>query len=107
VIMEEGFMDNVTALGAKIEQALQQFIGNYPDLFTGVRGKGLMLGLMMTHETRAFVAHLRDNHGLLTVAAGDNTLRVLPPLNIEQAHIDEFVEKLSAGAASYKVPVAA
>ncbi len=107
VIMEDGFMDNVTALGAKLEQALQQFIGNYPDLFTGVRGKGLMLGLMMTHETRAFVAHLRDNHGLLTVAAGDNTLRVLPPLNIEQAHIDEFVEKLSAGAASYKVPVAA
>ena len=44
---------------------------------------------------------------VLTVAAGDNTLRVLPPLNIEQAHIDEFVEKLSAGAASYQVPVAA
>ncbi len=107
VIMEDGFMDNVTALGAKLEQALAQFIGNYPELFTGVRGKGLMLGLMMTHETRAFVAHLRDNHGLLTVAAGDNTLRVLPPLNIEQAHIDEFVEKLSAGAASYRVPVAA
>lgn len=107
VILEDGFMENVTALGAKLEQALHQFIGNYPELFTGVRGKGLMLGLMMTHETRNFVAHLRDNHGLLTVAAGDNTLRVLPPLNIEQAHIDEFVEKLSAGAASYQVPVAA
>ncbi len=107
VILAEGFMDNVTALGARLESALQQFIGNYPDLFTGVRGKGLMLGLMMTHETRAFVAHLRDNHGLLTVAAGDNTLRVLPPLNIEPAHIEEFVEKLSAGAASYEMPKAA
>ncbi len=107
VILADGFLDNVTALGAKLEAALGQFIGNYPDLFTGVRGKGLMLGLMMTHETRAFVAHLRDNHGLLTVAAGDNTLRVLPPLNIEQAHIDEFVEKLSAGAASYVPPAAA
>ena len=107
VILAEGFMENVTALGARLESALQQFIGNYPDLFTGVRGKGLMLGLMMTHETRAFVAHLRDNHGLLTVAAGDNTLRVLPPLNIEPAHIEEFVEKLSAGAASYEMPKAA
>jgi acetylornithine/N-succinyldiaminopimelate aminotransferase len=107
VITEEGFLDHVTSMGAKLEAALAQFIGNYPDLFIGVRGKGLMLGLMMTHETRAFVAHLRDEHGLLTVAAGDNTLRILPPLNIEQRHVDEFVEKLSAGAASYARPVAA
>ena len=106
VVLADGFMENVAVLGQKLEQALQQFIGNYPELFTGVRGKGLMLGLMMTHETRAFVAHLRDNHGLLTVAAGDNTLRILPPLTIEQAHIDECIEKLSAGAASYQVPAA-
>jgi acetylornithine/N-succinyldiaminopimelate aminotransferase len=61
----------------------------------------------MTHETRSFVAHLRDNHGLLTVAAGDNTFRVLPPLNIDESHIATFMEKLSAGAADYAVPVAA
>lgn len=104
VILEPGFLDRVEELGAKLEAALTQFIGNYPDLFTGVRGKGLMLGLMMTHETRAFVAHLRDNHGLLTVAAGDNTLRVLPPLIIDEGDIATFVEKLSAGAASYTPP---
>ncbi len=107
VILADGFMDHVTAMGSKLEQALGQFIGNYPDLFTGVRGKGLMLGLMMTHETRAFVAHLRDAHGLLTVAAGDNTLRILPPLIIDQSHIDECIERLSAGAASYQRPMAA
>ena len=107
VILAEGFLENVTALGEKLTQALQQFIGNYPELFVKVRGKGLMLGLVMTHETRAFVAHLRDNHGLLTVAAGENTLRILPPLIIEQSHIDEFIEKLSAGAASYEMPAAA
>jgi acetylornithine/N-succinyldiaminopimelate aminotransferase len=61
---------------------------------------------MMTHETRAFVAHLRDNHGLLTVAAGDNTFRVLPPLNIGDAEIATFMEKLSAGAADYVKPEA-
>jgi acetylornithine/N-succinyldiaminopimelate aminotransferase len=68
---------------------------------------GLMLGVTMTHETRGFVAHLRDNHGLLTVAAGDNTFRVLPPLNIDESHIAVFMEKLSAGARDYAVPVAA
>jgi acetylornithine/N-succinyldiaminopimelate aminotransferase len=94
----------VRSTGDKLRAAIEQFIGNYPDLFTGVRGKGLMLGIMMTHETRNFVAHLRDNHGLLTVAAGENTLRVLPPLNITDAEIAIFMEKLSAGAASYAVP---
>ena len=53
------------------------------------------------------MAHLRDNHGLLTVAGGDNVVRILPPLNIEESHIAECVEKLSAGARSYKVPEAA
>jgi hypothetical protein len=44
---------------------------------------------------------LRDNHQLLTVSAGDNTLRLVPPLVIDDSHIDEFMDKLSAGAASY------
>ena len=45
--------------------------------------------------------------GLLTVAGGDNVVRVLPPLNIDEAHIREFVEGLSAAAAEYEVPAAA
>jgi acetylornithine/N-succinyldiaminopimelate aminotransferase len=65
---------------------------------------GLMLGIKMKSEPRGLVAHLRDNHQLLTVAAGDNTLRLVPPLVIDDSHIDEFFDKLSAGAASYAVP---
>ena len=102
VITEDGFLDSVNTTADRLRSAIEQFIGNYPNLFTGVRGKGLFLGITMTEETRDFVAHLRDQHNLLLVAAGDQTLRVLPPLNIEQAHIDEFIEKLSAGAASYE-----
>ena len=44
---------------------------------------------------------LRDHYGLLTVAAGDNTVRILPPLVIEQSHVDECIERLSAGAGSF------
>ncbi|WRH75748.1 MAG: aspartate aminotransferase family protein [Sphingobium sp.] len=106
VVANDEFLAQVRATGEKLRAAIEQFIGNYPDLFTGVRGMGLMLGVMMTHETRAFVAHLRDNHGLLTVAAGDNTFRVLPPLNIGDAEIATFMEKLSAGAADYVKPEA-
>ena len=102
IVANDEFLEHVGDIGGKLRAAIEQFIGNYPNLFTGIRGHGLMLGITMTDETRAFVAHLRDNHGLLTVAAGDNTLRVLPPLNIDESHISTFIEKLSAGAADYQ-----
>ncbi|MBU0824777.1 MAG: aspartate aminotransferase family protein [Alphaproteobacteria bacterium] len=104
VVLEEGFLDGVKSTGERLRGALEQLIPNHDQLFESVRGMGLMLGLKLRSDSRAFVAHLRDNHGLLTVAAGENVVRVLPPLNIEQSHIDEFIEKLSAGAASYTPP---
>ena len=67
----------------------------------------LMIGLKLKSDSRAFVAHLRDNHGLLTVAAGDNVVRILPPLIIEEGHITECIERLSAGARDYQIPQAA
>ena len=107
VVANDEFLAGVRAKGERIRARLEQFIGNYPELFELVRGRGLLLGLKMRSESRPFVAHLRDNHGLLTVAAGDNTVRVIPPLVIDDGHIDEFMELLSAGAASYQVPEAA
>jgi len=102
----EEFLAEVREKGELIRSRLEQFIGNYPDLFELVRGKGLMLGIKMKVEPRPFFVHLRENHQLLTVAAGDNTLRLLPPLVIGDAEIDEFFDKLSAGAASYETPQA-
>ena len=104
VVADEEFLAEVRAKGERIRARLEQFIGNYPELFELVRGRGLMLGLKMRSESRPFVAHLRDHHGLLTVAAGDNTVRVIPPLVIDDSHIDEFMDRLSAGTASYQPP---
>jgi len=103
-VANEAFLAEVTEKGERIRTRLEQFIGNYPELFELVRGKGLMLGIKMKIESRPFFVHLRDNHQLLTVAAGDQTLRIIPPLVIGDAEIDEFFDKLSAGAASFKVP---
>jgi acetylornithine/N-succinyldiaminopimelate aminotransferase len=107
VILEPGFMENVTAMGARLRSSLEQMIPNHDHLFDHVRGKGLMLGLKLKSDSRGFVAHLRDNHGLLTVAAGDNVVRILPPLIIDESHIAECIEKLSAGARDYAIPQAA
>ncbi|MEN7537526.1 aspartate aminotransferase family protein [Aurantiacibacter flavus] len=102
----EEFLAQVRATGERLRGRLEQFIGNYPELFEEVRGLGLMLGIKMKVEPRPFMQHLRDNHQLLTVAAGDSTLRLLPPLVIGEAEIDEFFEKLSAGAADYEAETA-
>ncbi|MDE2406177.1 MAG: aspartate aminotransferase family protein [Sphingomonadales bacterium] len=97
------FLANVRATAEKLRARLEQFIGNYPDLFEEVRGRGLLMGVKLKVEPRGFVAHLRDNHQLLTVSGGDNTVRVVPPLVIDDSHIAEFMDKLSAGAASYEI----
>jgi acetylornithine/N-succinyldiaminopimelate aminotransferase len=106
-VANDQFLADVREKGDRLRSRLEQFIGNYPELFASVRGKGLMLGLKMKQESRPFYVHLRDSHQLLTVAAGDNTLRVLPPLVAGEAEFDEFFDKLSAGAASYEPPEAA
>ncbi|MCW1401190.1 aspartate aminotransferase family protein [Novosphingobium sp. MW5] len=100
-VANEEFLDHVRSMGDRLRARLEQFIGNYPELFEEVRGKGLMLGVKMKVEPRGFVAHLRDNHHLLTVSGGDNTFRLVPPLVIDDSHVEEFMERLSAGAASY------
>lgn len=103
VMQEPGFLENVTAMGERIRAGLEQMIPNHDHLFEGVRGTGLMLGLKLKADSRDFVAHLRDNHGLLTVAAGDNVVRILPPLVIDESHVGDFFERLSAAARSYEV----
>lgn len=107
VILEPGFLEDVFAKGERLRGALEQMIPNHDSLFESVRGLGLMLGLKLKSDSRAFVAHCRDNHGLLTVAAGDNVVRILPPLVLEEAHIAECIERLSAAARDYQLPQAA
>lgn len=102
VVLEPGFLENVRAMGERLRAGLEQMIPNHDHLFDSVRGTGLMLGLKLKSDSRAFVAHLRDNHGLLTVGAGDNVVRVLPPLVIDDSHVAEFFERLSAAARSYE-----
>jgi len=106
VMLEEDFLPHVVEMGDRLRAAFEQLIPNHDHLFEEIRGKGLMLGIKMKDNvvSRDFVAHLRDNHGLLTVAAGENVFRVLPPLVINEEHIAECIERLSAGARSFAPP---
>ena len=67
---------------------------------------GLMLGVKLkdSADARTFVAHARDNHQLLTVSAGENVVRILPPLIIGEGDVAEFTERLSAAARTFVGP---
>ena len=106
IVANDEFLANVRATADRLRSALEQMIPNHDHLFDCVRGLGLMLGIRLKSDSRAFVSYLRTR-GILTVAAGDNVVRVLPPLNIEEHHIREFIDGLSAAAADYEVPEAA
>src|SRR6478752_4948694 len=106
IVANEEFLASVREKGERLRAALEQMIPNHDHLFESVRGAGLMLGVRMKTDSRAFVNYLRTK-GLLAVAAGDNVMRVLPPLTIEEEHIREFVDLLSAAAAEYEMPAAA
>jgi len=106
IVADEEFLGQVRQKSERLRSALEQMIPNHDHLFESVRGVGLMLGIKMKTDSRAFVTYLRTK-GLLTVAAGDNVMRIVPPLTIEEEHIREFVETLSAAAGEYEVPAEA
>ena len=106
VVANDEFLAHVRTIGERLRAALEQMIPNHDHLFDSVRGMGLMLGIKMKTDSRAFVGYLRTK-GILTVAAGDNVVRVLPPLTIDESHIREFVDGLSAASGDYQLPDAA
>lgn len=101
VVAEPAFLEHVRQIGERLRHSLEQIIPNHDWLFDHMRGAGLMLGLKLKSDSRAFVAHARK-HGLLTAAAGDNVVRILPPLTIDESHVRECVEKLSEAARTYQ-----
>jgi acetylornithine/N-succinyldiaminopimelate aminotransferase len=98
IVCAPGFLDGVNDMSGYLRQQLSALIDKYPDIFTELRGAGLMVGLKCTCANTELVAALRAQK-LLAVPAGDNTVRLLPPLNI--AHDDmragiEAVERACA-----------
>jgi acetylornithine/N-succinyldiaminopimelate aminotransferase len=95
-ILGPGFIANVDLMGQRLAWHLQQLAQRFPQYITELRGKGLIAGVKITPPVRDFVARLRHDHQLLAVAAGDNVLRLLPPLIITETDIEEAIEKIAA-----------
>jgi acetylornithine/N-succinyldiaminopimelate aminotransferase len=93
------FLDQVNARAGTFRQALQSLVDTTPDIFECQRGMGLMIGLKC-RAPNTDVVNACYQQRLLTVPAGDNVLRLLPPLNIDETDIRTAIDRLDAAAKS-------
>ncbi len=99
VMLEPGFLDRVQTVSSHLRQHLQGIVERFPSVFEEVRGQGLMLGLKC-RMPQADVGNALRAGGLLTVNAGDNVVRLLPPLVVEASHVAEacaIIESAASG----------
>ena len=110
VVLEEGFLDEVKRKGLLFRQRLAELQDRYPGVIAEIRGDGLMLGLKGAVPNGDIVAAARARH-VLMIAAGDNVVRLLPPLVISDDEIAEALRRLDAACADIEAhrapPVAA
>jgi acetylornithine/N-succinyldiaminopimelate aminotransferase len=95
-ILAPGFIEHVNQMGQRLAWHLQQLAQRFPEYVLELRGKGLLAGIKITPPVRDFVARLRDDHQLLAIGAGDNVLRLLPPLIVSEADIEEAIGKIAS-----------
>jgi acetylornithine/N-succinyldiaminopimelate aminotransferase len=98
VVLAPGFVDRVARLGLLLRQRLAELKDRHGAIIDEIRGEGLMLGLKVKVPNGDFAAAARDER-LLTIPAGDNVVRILPPLIVSDEELAEGVRRLDAACA--------
>ncbi|HET6306983.1 MAG TPA: aspartate aminotransferase family protein [Rhodopila sp.] len=104
VVLSPGFLEDVERKGRKLRAGLERIAAEFPSVFVDARGMGLLLGMKCVVPV-AQVQAACVAEGLAAITAGDNVLRLVPPLVITDSDIDQGIAML--GAASSKVAAAA
>ena len=95
VILEDGFLEHVNDVALVLRQGLASLKDRYPDLISDVRGTGLMLGIKCAKSNTDLVMAMRNEH-LLAVPAGDNVVRLLPPLIVTAEEARDALSRIEA-----------
>ena len=106
VVLAPGFLDHVRDIGLRLKQGLAQVVDQHSTVFEGVRGEGLILGLKCRRAPADVAAALRGER-LLSIAAGDNVLRLLPPLIVGEAEVREAIARIDAAASKIEAAAGA
>jgi acetylornithine/N-succinyldiaminopimelate aminotransferase len=95
VMLEPGFMEHVQKMSNLLRQGLAMIAERHSNVIEDVRGEGLMLGIKPKVPNTKFIQS-GIAKGLVTIGAGDNVVRVVPPLIIEREHVRDAVDMLDA-----------
>lgn len=106
IMLKPGFFDHVKKISLLLKQKLASVVDRHPDVLSEVRGEGLLIGLKAVVPAGDLVAALRDAK-LLTVGAGDNVVRLLPPLIVSEAEIEDAVQRLEQACVALASPATA
>jgi acetylornithine/N-succinyldiaminopimelate aminotransferase len=99
VVLAPGFLQHVEEMGLLLKQRLAELKDRHPAVIAEIRGQGLMVGLR-THGPNTDVVAAARREKLLTIAAGDNVVRLLPPLIVTEADVAEAVSRLDSACAT-------
>ncbi|MBI1621049.1 aspartate aminotransferase family protein [Aquamicrobium zhengzhouense] len=97
VILEDGFLEGIQQKGNLAKQGLASLVDEFPSVFEDVRGSGLMLGLKCKMPNGAVAGAMREER-LLAVPAGDNVVRLLPPLTVTEDEIRQAIANIRSAA---------
>jgi acetylornithine/N-succinyldiaminopimelate aminotransferase len=102
-LLEPGFLEHVQAMALRFKQQLAGLQDAYPHVIEEVRGKGLLTGLKVKPPMGEVIDACADEK-LLTVGAGDNVVRLLPPLNVTEAELGQALDRLGRALARLAPP---
>jgi acetylornithine/N-succinyldiaminopimelate aminotransferase len=97
MVLSPGFLEHVVKIANILHQGLGALVAAHPGVFESVRGQGLMIGLKMKTPAPDFIEAARAN-GLVVLPAGDNVVRLLPPLTLSEAEAREGMDLLGKTA---------
>ena len=100
ILLENGFLSKLQQVSKLLWNGLQSIADAHPEIVENIRGQGLMIGLVVRSPfVNSELGNFARNHGLLTVVAGENVLRLLPPLIIEEQEVDFIINSLKQACA--------
>ena len=100
-IFKKGFLKNVQKISKYFHFELKKIQKQYSNIIKEVRGVGLLIGLQLYSDQSEFIQKLIDNN-LLTIKAGENVIRILPPLTVKRKEVDLAIKIIKKVCKEYK-----
>ena len=101
IISNRKFLDKVKKNSKYLNEKLNIIMKKFPNIIKEIRGRGMLIGLQLYEDPTSFIKKLMD-HKLLTIRASENTIRILPPLNVNKSEIDQAIKIINQVCEEYQ-----